>query len=226
MREVPDYSLYIENYDQQNAGPSLSGRMMQWGHAALEGMLPVSYSAPRVLEVGAGSGHHYRYVTHRLESYVMTDASPRMLEHAASTYAAQAASGRLHLQQQDAKRLTFEDQSFDRLIATHVLEHIPDPVVALREWNRVVKPGGLISLILPCDPGVLWRLGRCFGPRRAALRVGLPYDYLMAAEHVNSIFNLRTFIRYHFEAVIESWYPFKVPLADVNLFYCCHITKP
>lgn len=226
MRDVPEYqSLYIDNYDSQNSGRSLSSRMMRRGHQLLERMLPQGYSAISVLEVGAGSGHHYRHVAHPLDRYVMTDASQQMLELAAANYASDAAAGRLTLQQQDAVHLSYSDNSFDRLIATHVLEHIPDPVRALREWDRVVRPGGMISVILPCDPGVLWRFGRCLGPRRAAVRAGLPYDYLQAAEHVNSIFNLRTFIRYHFDVVVERWYPCGLPLADINLFYCCNITK-
>jgi hypothetical protein len=62
---------------------------------------------------------------------------------------------------------------------------LPDPVSALKEWNRVVRPDGLISIVLPCDPGLAWRAGRSFGPRRNATKLGIEYDYLEAAEHVS-----------------------------------------
>lgn len=81
----------------------------------------------------------------------------------------------------------------------------------------------MISIVLPCDPGLLWRLGRHLGPRKNAQKQGLAYDYLQAAEHINSIFNLVVFIRHHFESLTESWYPAKLPLPDLNLFYICHI---
>jgi len=126
---------------------------------------------------------------------------------------------------QDAAKTTYKDGTFDRLIASHVLEHIPDPVQALAEWDRVVKPGGVISIVLPCDPGMLWRLGRHLGPRRSATKAGIEYDYNQAIEHVNSIFNLVVFIQYHFDNIKEYWHPFRVPLPDVNLFYICHIRK-
>ncbi|MCK4785463.1 MAG: hypothetical protein KAV87_17050, partial [Desulfobacteraceae bacterium] len=90
-------------------------------------------------------------------------------------------------------------------------------------WDRVVRPGGVISIALPCDPGLLWRLGRHLGPRRSAQKIGLPYDYLIAAEHINSIFNLVVFIRHHFGVLTESWYPARLPVPDLNLFYICHI---
>lgn len=45
--------------------------------------------------------------------------------------------------------LPFEDNSWDFVLTSHVLEHFFDPIKALKEWNRVVKDGGYICLILP-----------------------------------------------------------------------------
>jgi phosphatidylethanolamine/phosphatidyl-N-methylethanolamine N-methyltransferase len=126
---------------------------------------------------------------------------------------------------EDVTRLSFGDASFDRLIACHVLEHLYRPHEVLREWHRVLRRGGTMSILLPCDPGLMWRLGRSFGPRANAERSGIEYDYWMAREHVNPIGNLVTFIRYYFPAVRETWYPARIPSTDLNLFYLCHITK-
>lgn len=224
MREQPHYqSELINNYDLNNSSRTLAGSFLQKSHTILEKTLPISASFDRVIEVGAGSGHHYSYVSHDYNQYVMTDGSAAMLEIAAKKYASQCSTGKLQIEQQDATSLSYPNASFDRLIATHVLEHLPNPVEVLREWNRVVRPGGIISIVLPCDPGVLWRLGRYLGPRRNAKKVGLEYDYLCAAEHINSIFNLVVFLKYHFELVSETWYPARVPMPDLNLFYVCHI---
>lgn len=38
---------------------------------------------------------------------------------------------------------------YDFLLASHVLEHTANPIKALREWSRVIKPGGMILTILP-----------------------------------------------------------------------------
>lgn len=43
----------------------------------------------------------------------------------------------------DATRVPFEDHTFDMIIANHILEHIPDHFAALREFYRVLKPGGV-----------------------------------------------------------------------------------
>ncbi len=43
------------------------------------------------------------------------------------------------------------DASYDFILSSHCLEHVANPLAALREWHRVVRPGGRLVLILP-DP--------------------------------------------------------------------------
>lgn len=45
--------------------------------------------------------------------------------------------------------LPLEDNSQDFVISSHVLEHFPDPIKALKEWYRVIRPGGYIFAIIP-----------------------------------------------------------------------------
>lgn len=49
----------------------------------------------------------------------------------------------------DATRLPFGDATFDRIIASEVLEHIPDDFAALSELTRVLKPGGTMAVTVP-----------------------------------------------------------------------------
>lgn len=45
--------------------------------------------------------------------------------------------------------LPFKDGTMDFVISSHVLEHFPNPLRAMREWNRVIRPGGYIFTIIP-----------------------------------------------------------------------------
>ena len=49
----------------------------------------------------------------------------------------------------DGTALKIESGSYDCVIASHCLEHIANPIKALLEWKRVLRPGGLLLLILP-----------------------------------------------------------------------------
>ncbi len=46
----------------------------------------------------------------------------------------------------DAYNLSFEDESVDRIFAITCLPEIPDPIRVLREFKRILKPDGIISL--------------------------------------------------------------------------------
>jgi glycosyltransferase involved in cell wall biosynthesis len=45
--------------------------------------------------------------------------------------------------------LPLEDSSVDFVISSHVIEHFPDPIKALKEWHRVVRPGGYLFVVAP-----------------------------------------------------------------------------
>ncbi|BCT91851.1 hypothetical protein LYSHEL_08750 [Lysobacter helvus] len=50
---------------------------------------------------------------------------------------------------QDITRLTFEDASQDAIVSMDVLEHVPDYAAALREFARVLRPGGVVVATFP-----------------------------------------------------------------------------
>jgi glycosyltransferase involved in cell wall biosynthesis/SAM-dependent methyltransferase len=85
----------------------------------------------RCLEIGCGRGVFQDLVT----DYTGCDISPKV-------------SCFLHkpFVQADAASLPFDDDAFDAVWSVTVLEHVPQPELALREICRVVKPGGVVLL--------------------------------------------------------------------------------
>lgn len=51
----------------------------------------------------------------------------------------------------DITNIPFADHTFDVILCSHVLEHIPDDRRAMRELNRVLKPGGWAILLVPIE---------------------------------------------------------------------------
>ena len=90
-----------------------------------------------VLDVGSGSGTYFNALKGHLPniSYYGLDRSAGML----ATHNASA-----HLLTADAQHLPFADTTFDVVMANHMLYHVPDIDMAIREMKRVLKPGGII----------------------------------------------------------------------------------
>ncbi|CAN5836824.1 hypothetical protein BH24DEI2_BH24DEI2_28850 [soil metagenome] len=97
----------------------------------------------RVLELGTGPANFWVKNFDRIPAtwhVTLTDLSPGMLE------AAQKATDDIHAtfayQVADAQEIPFEDDTFDAVIANHMLYHVPDELKAVKEIRRVLKPGG------------------------------------------------------------------------------------
>ena len=226
MKNDPDEKYYLEqwhaHYQQHNYNRGLSAWFLRKSHEWAEKTFGTDTQFSKVLEVGAGSGEHINYLRHHYCEYWMSDLDARHLKERVLTLPV-SKQKKIHIQSEDATKLTFADNHFNRLIAAHVLEHLTEPYNVLREWHRVVIPGGIITLILPCDPGLSWRIGRHLGPRERFTQANVDYDYWMAREHVNPINNLIAYIRYYFSDIREYWRPFYLDSIDLNLFYICHI---
>jgi ubiquinone/menaquinone biosynthesis C-methylase UbiE len=101
--------------------------------------------------------------------------------------------------------------TFDRVVVTCVLHHLADPEVALEEMLRVARPRGVIDILIPSDPGFMFRLARRIGPVRRAERVGLADVKRMvdARDHRNHVGALSVLIHHVFRnsRVVARSYP-------------------
>lgn len=95
----------------------------------------------RVLEIGMGTGRNLPFYDRtRLTQLVGVDPALQM-HRLAQRRSARAGIG-VGLVGLSAERLPLADDSFDTVVCTYTLCSIPDPVAALREVRRVLKPGG------------------------------------------------------------------------------------
>lgn len=102
----------------------------------------------RVLEAGCGVGAQTRLLVKRSPEAVFTciDISEKSLA-TASRLKEQAGFKNVAFRREDITGLSFADQSFDHVFVCFVLEHLDNPVAALKELKRVLKPGGTITVI-------------------------------------------------------------------------------
>jgi len=160
-----------------------------WGDVIFQGFaesaVRMGVRQGRVLDVGTGSGRIAIRLARLNPAFDIEaiDLSRSMLELGRAN-AAREGVRNLKFLPGDAKQIPYEDDAFDLVICHQLLHQLPDPVVALREIDRVVKPQGAIlvrdvrrlpepvmTLVLP-----LWCLGYSAKLREqtmASFRAGL-----------------------------------------------------
>ena len=175
------------------------------------------------MEIGAGDAPHLEYIKHSFDEYHIIETSDYALSQ-------DFKNSKVIISKYDGRNIPYPNETFDRIIISHCLEHIPFPEKFLFEMMSKLKPGGILSISLPTDPGLLFRLGRLylklFSIKKSYQITKEEFDYMNATEHINSIFALKSIIKFHYKNQINEFYlPFKINLLDLNLFYNVHITK-
>jgi len=100
----------------------------------------------RILDVGCGPGTITVGLAARVPEgqVVGIDAAPGILDEARALPGA-ADQSNLRFETGDVTALGFSEASFDVVHAHQVLQHLPDPIGALREMRRVCRPGGIVA---------------------------------------------------------------------------------
>lgn len=120
----------------------------------------------RLLDMGCGGGRHAFAAWKTGATVVALDMDPEELGGVVAVAAAMHDAGELPggtaggAVNGDALGLPFADASFDRIIASEVLEHVWEDEVAISELTRVLRPGGRIAVTVPAwlPEKVCWAL--------------------------------------------------------------------
>jgi SAM-dependent methyltransferase len=109
-----------------------------------------------LLDMGCGAGRHAFESFRRGARVVAFDYSAAELKDVSALFAAMRDAGEAGgpgsmaaTTNGDALDLPFPDDTFDRVIASEVLEHVGDDQRALRELFRVLQPGGVLAATVP-----------------------------------------------------------------------------
>lgn len=168
------------------------------------------------LEIGAGLGEHLEH--ERLnyaqrKNYVALELRENMIERLRERHPdVQGIAGDCQ------EKMPFPDDRFDRVIAIHVLEHLPNLPAAIREVHRVCRKSGVFSVVIPCEGGLAYTLARRISAQRIfEKRYGQSYDWHISREHINRPHEIIDELARYFAIVHRSFFPLKVPLVSANL---------
>jgi len=171
----------------------------------------------RTLEIGAGLGEHLAHerLTPEQESqYVAVE----LRENMANEFRKRVPRVRLVIADCQ-ERLDFPDGYFDRIIAVHVLEHLPRLPEAIAEMYRLCnKTTGIFQIVIPCEGSLAYTVSRRLSAQRIfEKRYKQPYRWFIEREHINVPSEILEEIRPYFSVVKRRFFPFPVPLLFCNL---------
>lgn len=168
----------------------------------------------RTLEIGAGLGDHLEAEPDfAKQDYVAVELRSEM---AASIRKRDA---RVEVLVADCQqRMPFDDDSFDRVLAIHVLEHLPDLPSALSEIERVLRPTGRLVAVIPCEGGFAYALARRISAERIfKRRYNMSYRWFVESEHINRPGEIVEECNRHFDLVRRRYFPLRVRVQTLNL---------
>lgn len=177
------------------------------------------------LEIGAGLGNHLKYeklCEKRKNHYIALE----IRENVAKKF--QEIHPNMKIEIGDCQKpLSFSDGYFDRILAIHVLEHLPNLPSAIKEMYRLCKkPQGQFSVVIPCEGGLLYTLARKISAERVFThRYQQSYRWFIEREHINKPEEILEELEPYFHIVHKQFFPLFIPFIHCNL--CIGITlKP
>jgi ubiquinone/menaquinone biosynthesis C-methylase UbiE len=177
-----------------------------------------------ILEIGAGSGEHFRHVKQNFSRYYMLDVSDFGYQKV-KLITLTNPSCKFVLG--SAESLPFQKESIDHIVATCVLAHLERPEMALRELRRVLKTKGTASVFVSADPSLFLRMMRKLFVSRKMSDLPISYELYNRIAHINPVHQLLHLIKKVFkeDEIKVIYYPFRLPIWNLSTHVIVHLRK-
>lgn len=176
----------------------------------------------QVLEIGGGNGEHLEFILHSYKKYYLTDIRKPVLD---DKY---LLDPRIISQIANAEKLPFEDDFFDRIIVTCLLHHVIQPEQVLNEIVRVLRPTGVATIFLSCDPGLAVRVLRELTTAKIAKKSGFEgYKLMNARDHRNHVGSLLSLAKFAFRnrKFKIRYFPWRLPSWNLNGYIIVEVSE-
>ncbi len=138
LKEELFYNEFADEFDKKMNKYDLQRRL----DIVFNELLPESIEGKKLLDAGCGTGHFSKIATEKGAIVISMDIGERLLEKVAEKCNSERVLG-------SVLDIPFNDDYFDFIVSSEVIEHTKSPYKALREFYRVLKPNGILALTVP-----------------------------------------------------------------------------
>lgn len=206
---------FMKMWHEELAGRPRYGLVEKFNHTFPVKNSPAQFKT--TIEIGAGLGEHLEYeqlTPEQERNYYCNEYRENMAAEIRRRFPnVKTVVGDCQ------QRMDFPDGFFDRYIAVHVLEHLPNLPAAVREAHRLLnKQSGRMLIVIPTEGSPAYSLARKISAERVWKRhFSAPYSEFYRREHINLVPEILAELEPYFTIESRSYFPLGVPLWFCNL---------
>lgn len=112
----------------------------------------------------------------------------------------------------------YGEHEYDRIVAIHVLEHLPNLPEAVKNMHKALKKDGVAHVVIPCEGSLAYTIARKISAERIfKKRYKRSYDFFIKTEHVNNAAEIMEELQRYFVIKNRIYFPLFLPFQFCNL---------
>ncbi len=166
----------------------------------------------KTIEIGGGLGSHVPFENLDDQEYTIVELRQNILDTLKKTHP--EVNGLLG----DCQTEYADENTYDRAIAIHVLEHLPNLPEALRQIHRILKDDGVFHVVIPCEGSLAYSICRKISAERLFHKwYHMDYTWFIKSEHINLAKEIIEEADKYFDIKYQRYFPIPVPFQFCNI---------
>lgn len=164
------------------------------------------------IEIGGGLGDHISYEDLSCQEYSILEIRQNILDTLSQNHP------EVNSVLGDCQLKYAEENTFDRAIAIHVLEHLPNLPEALKQMHYALKEDGVAHVVIPCEGSLAYTICRKISAERLFHKwYHMDYQWCIKSEHINVATEIIEEIEKFFDIKYTRYFPFPIPFQFCNI---------
>tara|TARA_B100000787_G_C16199307_1_gene303720 strand:+ start:12238 stop:12954 length:717 start_codon:yes stop_codon:yes gene_type:complete len=223
--KIPNQVYVNSNYEKMNYDGS-AGILFKINHWLMEWGIDKKYNE-HILEIGGGAKLHLEFINSKnIKSYTIIDdkffkKSLPLLKKRNKKI------NFIFIDYKNQKLVNKIKKKFTRLVSSHTFEHFLTFEDSFLKILPLMKKNSLLSIALPCDPGLTWRALQFISYFKQKKLYGWKNfqqkDLDDSRDHVTPVQNIIKVLNFYFKTINFKYFPFFVPIVWLNIFLIIQI---